>query len=108
MALRRASGLVGAARKMGARLVGAHGFEVLAGLFDDHVGEEDSVGSGFGCGGAELLHAEADYGVEIGEEDEAAVGAGGAEVFGDGEDVGEAGAAGYGSFGGSLDYGAVG
>ena len=46
MALRRASGLVGAARKTGARFDAAHFGEVFGGFFNDEVGDEYAVGSG--------------------------------------------------------------
>ena len=56
--------------------------EVLGGFFDDHVGEEDAVGSGFGGLLAEGGHAEADYGIQVGEEDEAGLRAGLSELGG--------------------------
>ena len=62
-------GAGGRGEEDGSERVGAHMLEVLGGLLDDHVGEQDAVDAG-GCGLlAEGLHAELDDGIEVGEED---------------------------------------
>ncbi len=46
MASSRASGLVGAARKIGARSTRSHLGQIFGGLFDDHVGGQHAIRAG--------------------------------------------------------------
>ena len=48
--------------------------EILAGLFDDHVGDEDAIDAGLFRGGAEIFQPEAKDGIVVGEDDEAGAG----------------------------------
>ena len=82
--------------------------EVVAGFFDDHVGDEDAVDAGLLRGGAEVFEPEPENGIVVGEDDEAGLGALEAQSGGEGEDVVEAGAVLHGALAGALDDGAVG
>ena len=108
MRSRRASGLVGAARKIGRQVMTVEGFEVFTGFFNDHVGDEDAVDAGLLRGSTEVFESEAEDGIVVGEDDQAGCGTPGAKGGGESEYVAEAGAIFDGAFAGALDDGAVG
>ena len=83
-------------------------FEVLAGFFDDHVGNEDAIDAGLRRGCAEVFEAEAENGIVVGEDNEAGLGPLETKGGGEGEYVVEAGAVLHGALAGALDDGAVG
>jgi hypothetical protein len=89
-------------------MVAAQSFKVFGGFFDDHVGDEDAVDASLLGGCTEILQAEAEDWIVVGEDDKAGLGALDAKGGGESEDVVQAGSVADGAFAGALNDGAIG
>ena len=80
MASRRSSGLVGAARKIGARFGAFHFGQILAGFFHNHVSDQNTIRAGCGRIVGKSRKPVAQNRIEIGEDHETRIGPRGANL----------------------------